>query len=209
MRCESCGRLTFGLAALSRNRSSASTLASALSRSSTPFTSSGLRSRNSVRFSRSMLARISNELHVTPALLALESLTHTTPASAKSRSRASPVRKRLAPSTMSGDDGFALPSSDGTRKSLKFSWLMVIGRPPAGTKTSACTRLWSVSLARAPWGVEARSFEPCSPSSASEKASSGRLASTRRKSSCIGSPSVSSSTQLVPSAMPSTRTRSP
>ena len=47
------------------------------------------------------------------------------------------VTKRFAPSTMSLADGF--PS--GRRKSFQLEPLMAEGRPPAGMKASATTRL--------------------------------------------------------------------
>ncbi len=73
----------------------------------------------------------------TAHLLAEESLTMGSAQCSKSAWRASCVTKRLAPSTIVRAEG--VPS--GSRKSFQLEPLMVEGRPPPVTKTSACTRL--------------------------------------------------------------------
>lgn len=137
-------------------------------------------------------------------LLADESFTMGSRTASKSACRASAVRKRLAPSTMIRDDG--VPS--GSSISFQFEAFTVEGRPPAGTRASARTRACIELRIAAPSGVSAEVSAPWGPSVSRSSAMSGRLASTRRSSSCIGRPCGSSALAL-PSAMPTTRTIEP
>mmetsp|Transcript_6059 Transcript_6059/g.16510 ORF Transcript_6059/g.16510 Transcript_6059/m.16510 type:complete len:242 (+) Transcript_6059:774-1499(+) len=91
----------------SRNSSSASSLARPRSLASTSDTMASLLAKKSSWSGISMAAQISYELVITPPLLADESFTMETPASSQSACRASFVTNRLAPSTISRDDGVA------------------------------------------------------------------------------------------------------
>eukprot|EP00966_Prymnesium_polylepis_P294117 6792888-Prymnesium_polylepis.1 len=151
-----------------------------------------------------MDARISIDEQITPALLAEESLTMGSPVFSKSAKRASGVRKRLAPSTIT----FALGVPSARRKSCQLEPFIVAGRPPDGTKASATTRLCIVLRAATPAGVSVRASKPLVPSFAGSSADRGSEEWKRRSSSSIGRPSGSSA-DAVPSAKPTTRTLVP
>mmetsp|Transcript_5849 Transcript_5849/g.16420 ORF Transcript_5849/g.16420 Transcript_5849/m.16420 type:complete len:292 (-) Transcript_5849:1346-2221(-) len=187
-----------GLALYSRNMSWASDSACLRSTLRTSSTRTGLSSRNS-SLERSMEAMISIDEQMTPHLLAELSLTMTQPA-LESSWRARGVRNRLAPSTMSGLEG--VPS--GRRYLDQFASLMVAGRPPAGTKASALTRLCMVLRMLMPAGVSAMWRLPLGPRVASFISESGSAPWKRRSISSQSRPS-GSSTQAEPSARPTTR----
>ena len=88
---------------------------------------------------------ISKLEQITPQLFADESLTMEIPVSAYMAAHAPGVMNRLAPSTISLADGSGFPVAGdellGRRKARQLASWMVAGRPPAGMKASATTRL--------------------------------------------------------------------
>mmetsp|Transcript_27188 Transcript_27188/g.79407 ORF Transcript_27188/g.79407 Transcript_27188/m.79407 type:complete len:223 (-) Transcript_27188:1962-2630(-) len=151
-----------------------------------------------------MEAAISSDEQMTPHLFADESLMIGRPHSSKRACRASGVTKRLAPSTITLAEG--VPS--GSRKSRQLEPLMAEGRPPAGMKASATTRLCIELRAWKPSSVSTVVSSPLGERAARSRAERGRDCSKRRSSSAIGRP-AGSSAHPDPSAMPTTRTLSP
>mmetsp|Transcript_80967 Transcript_80967/g.251414 ORF Transcript_80967/g.251414 Transcript_80967/m.251414 type:complete len:201 (-) Transcript_80967:151-753(-) len=96
----------------------------------------------------------------------------------------------------------------GSRNSRQLPAWMVLGRPPAGTKTSAFTRLCMEFRRMTPSSVSRRCSEPWGPSCAASSAAMGSAARKSRRSSACGRP-VGSSAQPEPSAMPTMRTLAP
>mmetsp|Transcript_21900 Transcript_21900/g.29819 ORF Transcript_21900/g.29819 Transcript_21900/m.29819 type:complete len:211 (-) Transcript_21900:11-643(-) len=153
---------------------------------------------------RSIEHMISKLEHMTPHLLADESLTILTAASSKSFCLAPGVINKFAPSTISCDDG--MPS--GRRKAFQLSSLIVAGRPPAGINASATTRLCMVFLARCPSMVLDECRIPLGPISAGLKSLTARSSRTKRASSWASRPSGSSADPDA-SARPTTKASSP
>eukprot|EP00965_Chrysotila_dentata_P089441 2953035-Pleurochrysis_carterae.AAC.6 len=135
IRTESSGKDSSGCLRASEKSSSASSRASERSFSSTSSTYLGLILTNSSAES-TIEATISRDEQQTPHLLADESLTTGSLVASKRAWRASAVRKRLAPSTMS----LVFGEPSGSSISRQLDELIVAGRPPAGTKASATTR---------------------------------------------------------------------